>query len=483
MQRIKQTLARWANSTKPPPSEAAQSEDSSKSLVTLDKNSSNNTTASLAGLHVSGVDTPLGPGVLYGGDDAAADGIDIVFVHDLHGHREESWTKSDVCWPRDLLGGDIPGMRVISWGWSLGAPSERALSKMAEESSIADRMLDDLVELRRGALEARSLIFVAHGHGGLVVKEAVSTAAISRIYGGNGAAHSGVAAIYAHLLGVMFLGTVHLAVPGQTLGQTLAEVACLDPRRADPTLARFLEARSEFFEKVVTDFNLFTRDVQIVCIQEDRPTPDGQMVTTAAATYEAGPNVTVDTIRADHFDIARFARRSDSGYFQILGHLSRVIQGPSPSEILDLLYFEGMFEKENSIDIEPEYKSTCSQTLSAKAPGEAESAFHRWSDHDHEPIFWVTGRPGCGKSTLMKYAFHHDAETQRRLERWAGEVGRVIKVMVCLFEDGTQLQQTHEGILRSTLYQMLSQRKDLLPAAFPTLFRGPWPPRRRSIRW
>lgn len=136
-------------------------------------------------------------------------------------------------------------------------------------------MLEELVKLRRGELETRSIIFIAHGYGGIVVKEAISTAAISRIYG-NGA-HTGVATIYAHLIGIMFLGTVHLAIPGQSIGQTLAEVSRLNPRHENSTLSSFMEAQSDFFEKVVTDFNLFTRDVQIVCILEDRPTPSGQV--------------------------------------------------------------------------------------------------------------------------------------------------------------------------------------------------------------
>ncbi|KAK8119693.1 uncharacterized protein PG998_004319 [Apiospora kogelbergensis] len=491
MQRIKQTLARWTKSSKYQPP-GARSEQTKKSMSSgrLDSTTTSSTQLDdapepLARLDLSGNDAPLGACILYDGVDGniGAVDIDIVFVHDLHGHRENSWTKSDVCWPKDLLSGDIPGIRVISWGWDLGATSEPALAKVADESSIADRMLEDLVKLRRGVLETRSIIFIAHGYGGIVVKEAISTAAISRIYG-NGA-HTGVATIYAHLIGIMFLGTVHLAIPGQSIGQTLAEVSRLNPHHENSTLSSFMEAQSDFFEKVVTDFNLFTRDVQIVCILEDRPTPSGQMVSKEAATHEEGPSVTIDTIRADHFDIARFSRRSDSGYFQILGHLSRMIQGPSSSDaaevkeqrcqdILDLLYFEGMFEKEHTIDMENEYQSISSQTLSAKAPGEIDSTFHRWSN-SNQPLMWVSGRQGCGKSTLMKYAFYHDAGTQSGLERWA-DGGRALKVIVCLFEDGSQLQKTHEGILRSTLYQILIQRKDLISAAFPAMFRGSSPP-------
>ncbi|KAK8129066.1 hypothetical protein PG984_010174 [Apiospora sp. TS-2023a] len=471
MLRIKQTLSRWTKASKPQPSTQSGDTGDRKSIGS-GRPSSNPTTAGSSELQVNKSAPPLGPVVMYGEEEDAADGIDIVFVHDLEGHREDSWTKSD-------------------WGWSLRVSSDRVLTHMAKEAPLGDRMLDDLVQLRLGPRATRSLIFVTHGQGGLVVKEALVTAAISRIYG-NGA-HRGIGTIYAHTTGLIFLGTVHRAAPGQTLGQTIAEAARMCPYPVDPVMLGFFEAQSDYFEKIMTDFNLFTRDVQLVCIQEDRPIPSGRMVPEAAASYENRFNLTVDMIRADHFDMARFSRRTDSGYFQVLGHLSRIIQGPSLNdmaeakeqrcqEILDMLYFEGMSEKEDSIDINNEYKLPCAEALSAAAAtttttpgGTEESEFNRWLE-SKAPLFWMSGRAGCGKSTLMKYAFHEHDGTQRRLERWARPDGRLMKARVHLFADGTPLQRGHETILRTAIYQMLCQRKDLIPAAFPAFLTGPWPP-------
>lgn len=47
------------------------------------------------------------------------------------------------------------------------------------------------------------------------------------------------------------------------------------------------------------------------------------MVPKATASYD-GLNVAVDDVAADHFDIARFATRRDPGYFQIVGHISKL---------------------------------------------------------------------------------------------------------------------------------------------------------------
>lgn len=47
------------------------------------------------------------------------------------------------------------------------------------------------------------------------------------------------------------------------------------------------------------------------------------MIPKLCATYD-GLNVVSDDILADHFDIARFSNRHDPGYFQLVGHLSRI---------------------------------------------------------------------------------------------------------------------------------------------------------------
>ncbi|KAM5445401.1 hypothetical protein MaudCBS49596_007544 [Microsporum audouinii] len=44
--------------------------------------------------------------------------LDIVFVHDLHGDRVDTWTKYGIFWPRDLLPDDVRQARVLSWGYS-----------------------------------------------------------------------------------------------------------------------------------------------------------------------------------------------------------------------------------------------------------------------------------------------------------------------------------------------------------------------------
>ncbi|KAH8782029.1 hypothetical protein F5882DRAFT_499362 [Hyaloscypha sp. PMI_1271] len=88
-------------------------------------------------------------------------------------------------------------------------------------------------------------------------------------------------------------------------------------------------------------------------------------------------------------------------------------------------------------------------------------------------IFWISGKPGSGKSTLMKYICEHE-DTREILERWAKAKGQQLFIANFFFwNSGRQaLQSSQEGLLRSILYQILRQCPDLIPFATPSLSHG-----------
>ena len=85
-------------------------------------------------------------------------------------------------------------------------------------------------------------------------------------------------------------------------------------------------------------------------------------------------------------------------------------------------------------------------------PSEGDSDFAEWLCND-SPIFWITGKPGSGKSTLMKYLAGHDSgprTLQRHLNcQW---------LFVHFFFDyraGKEVPNSLDGLLRSVLYQFV----------------------------
>ena len=96
------------------------------------------------------------------------------------------------------------------------------------------------------------------------------------------------------------------------------------------------------------------------------------------------------------------------------------------------------------------------------------SSFPDWLESDSENVYWITGKPGSGKSTMMKYLSHQE-QMRVSLEKWA-KPRRVITANFYSWSAGTGLQKSQEGLLRTLCYQILQQ----VPSTAPRLFPGRW---------
>ena len=75
-------------------------------------------------------------------------------------------------------------------------------------------------------------------------------------------------------------------------------------------------------------------------------------------------------------------------------------------------------------------------------------------------IYWINGKAGSGKSTLMKYLAAHSQITEL-LKTWAG-TQKIVTASVYFWHAGTVLQKSHEGLFRSLLFEILRKNSDLI---------------------
>lgn len=75
-------------------------------------------------------------------------------------------------------------------------------------------------------------------------------------------------------------------------------------------------------------------------------------------------------------------------------------------------------------------------------------------------IFWVSGRPGSGKSTLMKY-IADSSITSRLITEWA-QPYRAAIVSHYFWITGTSMQKSLQGLLQNLLYDIFRQFPDLI---------------------
>ena len=87
-----------------------------------------------------------------------------------------------------------------------------------------------------------------------------------------------------------------------------------------------------------------------------------------------------------------------------------------------------------------------------------------WLEQGND-IFWISGKAGCGKSTLMKYLCN-DPRTDTALKNWAGEKDLLVAKFF-FWSAGTTMQKTQQGLLQSLLMCILKQHPALTPRLCP----------------
>ncbi|KAJ4246254.1 hypothetical protein NW762_013604 [Fusarium torreyae] len=128
--------------------------------------------------------------------------------------------------------------------------------------------------------------------------------------------------------------------------------------------------------------------------------------------------------------------------------------------ILHSLWFESIESRDQAI---PEtYRSTYEWIFHE----DSETKFVNWLRNSEDPLYWITGKAGSGKSTLMKHIVHHPS-TMMHLQHWAD--GSPVLFAHFYFWEATPdpLQHSREGLVRTLLWQCLKARPDLIAKVTP----------------
>lgn len=141
---------------------------------------------------------------------------------------------------------------------------------------------------------------------------------------------------------------------------------------------------------------------------------------------------------------------------------------PVTVKILSSLPFSGMESRHESI---PEaYAKTyewifSDQNVDKHGQELQWPSFPAWLQGTSESIYWITGKPGSGKSTLMKFIFDH-VKLRDHLKCYAEELPLMLAGFF-FWGPGSKMQKSHEGLVRTLLHQCLKTRQDLIPAIMP----------------
>jgi hypothetical protein len=126
-------------------------------------------------------------------------------------------TRKPVYWPRDLVLVTLPNARVLAYGYDTNI--RHRFEAPVSKSTVYDIGKDLLVslEVERRSEPSRSLIFVAHSLGGIVVKKTLRRSHGFQMH------QSHLHEIYKSTIGVIFFGTPHSGADPRSLIHHIAE--------------------------------------------------------------------------------------------------------------------------------------------------------------------------------------------------------------------------------------------------------------------
>ena len=133
------------------------------------------------------------------------------------------------------------------------------------------------------------------------------------------------------------------------------------------------------------------------------------------------------------------------------------------------LWFPEIRDRED--DIRPAHAKTFEWILGSDSTKDDARNFIDWllspcDAEDSNRIFWVSGKAGSGKSTIMKYLYQ-DSRLQEYLRFWAKDIPLTCIGFFVWDRGKSMMHKSREGMVRSLLHQILAQHNNLIPVLFP----------------
>ncbi|KAI1772341.1 hypothetical protein F4818DRAFT_454157 [Hypoxylon cercidicola] len=396
-------------------------------------------------------------------------------------------------WPRDLVPQIIPDARVLTFGYDTHI--RHAFTSPPSQNRLIDHGGDFLCALEdcRRLDPSRPLLFIAHSLGGLVVKEALRQ---SKSYE---QAQPSRALIYLSTIGIIFFGTPHAgADPLNTIHHSLVKLIKALGCRVNDQVVQTLMPNAERLVMLSEEFLSMThaRSWQIHSFQEEFPQAGlfgKKVVEDSSSRINDRQHERTTHIQANHVDMCRFDSREDPEFRKVEAALqfmrNSVREKPPPAaETLDDLHSVGSTTPTQQSTITPEQKERildklkfdgvdaryvslrAAQTRTCQWLPKS-NTYKAWHDAtklaEHHGFLWIKGKPGAGKSVMMKYVSSHHFFPRVKghdglhrvprplLQKARRTLNRSLVISFFFNARGEKLERSTEGMYRSLLIQLL----------------------------
>lgn len=138
--------------------------------------------------------------------------------------------------------------------------------------------------------------------------------------------------------------------------------------------------------------------------------------------------------------------------------------------IIESLKFQGVDSREAAISkaYEQTYEWVFEEPQEAAHKQRRWSSFVSWLQGTSANIYWITGKAGAGKSTLMKFMVGNPS-LHKRLARWSRRSNKPLLIASYYFWNAStvKMQKSQEGLMRSLLAQFLTKMPSIVARVCP----------------
>ncbi|KAL6835384.1 hypothetical protein V8C40DRAFT_234261, partial [Trichoderma camerunense] len=382
-----------------------------------------------------------------------------------------------VFWPADLLPNECPSSRILTFGYDSKVTKYRAGA--INHNSILSHSKDLLFSLHRERHKHlnRPLVFVAHSLGGIVVKEMLARSSSS--------SETELKNIVESTATIVFLGTPHRGSQGvAALGEVVRSLVSSFGMETTPVILDALGLKTTDLIRAQEDFSTLWQkyDFRVKTFQEGLSLAKlKKKVVPDHSSLIGDSRERAETLQANHMEMCRYSGKDDPNYHKVAGELRSMYHSILRLKTIDSLAVRRVRRNIRSILSATSSKGTpdvyeaCLMSLwfptintryqSLERPAEQTCSwlfnldlYRDWlsgrTRQESNGLLWLKGKPGAGKSTLMKEAFRRATLEQVESNHCTAAFFFSAK--------GDMLEHSTHGLFQSLLYQLLSgDRKNL----------------------
>ncbi|RDW89694.1 hypothetical protein BP6252_01726 [Coleophoma cylindrospora] len=425
---------------------------------------------------------------------------DCIAISGLASHPFGSWKRRDTpavrsnfMWLRDQLPKDEPCARYILYGYDTRLLMSQSFQTIDD---LAITLINRLEAIGRHRPNAKPVVFLCHSLGGIILKRALVEMA------NNGPRQVSMLN--------STIGVVAFGVPSK--GMDMSHLRLMVEGHPNAKLVEVLSPTSTYLSEWSQRFNGLAQisHIRLISVYETTRTSvpterDGkwvkeddyrELVEPASAILPGSARSDLIAINRDHSGLVKFEQGCDDYEVvrQKLHDIWRIQQQSNKSNVRDTHESSRTFTVSHVGDISSsEYQDILDSLYVAEVNlrvHEVEQPFQHtfdwaWTDRNltlqawlqnKNDNCWIKGKPGSGKSTLMKYLYDESStypEAQLAMCGSPSTTARWIRIGFFFHNRGSYMQKSLEGLLHSIIHQLLTEERRLAEIVQPIFQQRP----------